>query len=184
MKRFYLFCAVLVVLTGPVVMAEDDEKRIKDEGAIGHVFSTQIGSSLISPYVSANYGLLLQKSIFGIGGGVKSYFALQEAGVYLAPYGRLELSLLYFGLGVGIPVTQPDEEDAIRADVGPFLTIGTAPGFIPLGPGKLGIDLSADIMLTAVPRSDGENPLEDVVGDLFAVMLGTFKLFIGAAYRI
>lgn len=156
---------------------------------LGAHYTASVFTGLWGVNVSGVY----QLGAFGAGGGLKSFFGVGHQAVYLAPYGRLELGWLYFGLGPLVLLQQPAESGWASPEL-PVTFMGTAGlgiPLIPVGPGHLGLDLGMDLSVTPFPVPDTEST-GNFIADFFAAIavgtvgavVNTFKVSGGVFYTV
>ena len=156
---------------------------------LGAHYTASVFTGLWGVNVSGVY----QLGALGAGGGLKSFFGVGHEAVYLAPYGRLELGWLYFGLGPLVLLQQPTDSGwASPATPVTFLgTAGMGIPLIPVGPGYLGLDLGTDLSVTPFPVPDAEST-GNIIADFFAAIatgtvaavVNTFKVSGGVFYTV
>ncbi len=171
-----------------VVSAQEEEEN---DGNFELKGSISLGSSIATQYVSVHPAFVWKPSFFGIGIGVKSFLGLNYADIYAAPYGRIELSWFYIGAGASLSVKGPFDPAGIVIDVPTasfFATAGLAAPIIPLGPGKLGLDISLDFFISSIEVDDPESIEEALFVTPFAVGLAAIltmpKLTAGVHYVV
>jgi hypothetical protein len=147
--RKLLLMLLLFSLVLPVFAEE--ERGLRVDASAGYTGS--INSSFISvrPEALYDFGLL------ALGGGVNTLFGLTYSDIYIAPYAGFELGWFYLNGGAVFELAPPDPDAApngyVEADtaLSPYFTLGANAAFLPIGPGKLGFDLSLGIIPTGKP---------------------------------
>jgi hypothetical protein len=185
-----LFFILVIVLAGGLVHVSAEE-----DGENGGQFelkgSISLGSSIATQYLSVHPAFVWKPSFFGLGIGVKNFLGLNYADIYMAPYARIELSWFYLGGGASLSVKGPYDPTGIVIDVPTvslFATTGLAVPIIPLGPGKLGLDISLDFFISSIEVDDPDSIEEALFVTPFAVGLATIltmpKLTAGVHYVV
>ena len=164
---------ILFLVVG-AVFAADENKSVRIDAGMG------IAASIYSAYITVTPEVLYDFGFFALGGGVKTYFGLPFADIYTAPYIMAELGWFYIGIGTSFMVKEPDPDTSEtgfaipEADSGllPFGTIGLGLQIIPVGPGKLGVDVGVDFITSASPVEIVDDS-ESIIGDILGTLLST-----------
>lgn len=159
--------------------------------------------SLFSVYLNATPAVMYDFGLPAVGIGLRNYIGLSFGDIYTAPHALVELGWFYAGFGAsfmlkapnpetneaGFAIPEPDEEEG--PGFLPFLTLGIAPPLVPLGPGKLGLDIYADFLATASPvvvAEDPENPVGSIIGTIFITAItavyNMFKFGVSVTYSV
>ena len=170
MKR----CAVVLIVCLTAGLAGAQEAREArweiDAGAGASI-------ALTSAYITVSGSASFKPRVMGIGIAAKALAGLSYADMYLAAWGRVDIGWLYLGGGVALPVKPPREDTGLTLTtpvVGPYLALGLAHGFIPMGPGKLGLDLGAEAFFSVVGVEPGEDVGSAIGSGIAAVLLSLF----------
>jgi hypothetical protein len=140
-------------------------------------------------YLTAGIGLVYQPRLLGIGGEEKFFYGLQMGDAYLLTLAVAKVGWIEIGGGVSAMVRRPTTTSLYNNNflkLYPALTAGLVGPLIPVGPGRLGFDLSLDTFLSAVPPSAltgaGTNIAAALFVPTFATVLGAVKLTAGLDY--
>jgi len=107
---------------------------------------------------------------------------------YVAPYGRLELGWLYFGVGPLFLIQQPDDFLQNEEVISFFSTLGFGIPIDSIANGKLVLDFGLDASITPSPIivADSGNFIADLFATIIVTALGailnTVKANVGLAY--
>ena len=176
MKKTILL--ILLLAVSGLLFAQKAAPGPRADLGIGAAGSIYQGFITATPKVLYDFGLL------ALGGGVKTYFGLSFKDIYAAPFITAELGWLYLYGGISFVLKGPDESTSETGfvylseeeDFTPFFSLGLAPPVIPIGPGKLGFDISADMIWTSSPVEivdDSGNFLADIIATIFATAITT-----------
>lgn len=173
MKKIIL---VLILISLTTFTFAENEKGLRMDAEIGAAFS------LFSTYVTAHPKLMYDLGFPAIGGGVAAYFGTTFSDIYIGPFASLELGWLYFDIGGMFKAVDPDEEKVesgyidyyAESDIMPWVATGLAIPIFPIGPGKLGADISVGFVPTSSPVQDVDSG--SVFGDFIGALFGTIIL--------
>ena len=121
---------------------------------------------------------------------MKGLAGLRYADAYLAGFARLDIGWVYLSAGISVPVKGPREQPGLVITTpvaGPYLALGLAHGFIPLGTGKLGLDVGAEALFTAVgvdPGDDAGSAVGSVIGAVLLSIFGAVKVQVSVLYEM
>ena len=181
MKRLgIIFVYVLIVIT-PVAAQFG---RTSNEAEVG----VGLTASIFASYVSANVSVVHKPEFFGIGGGAKAMIGIAQRDLYVAPYGRLELGWLYFGVGPLFAIQEPDDFVQLDGKVSFFSTLGFGIPIDSIANGKLILDFGVDASITPSPIlvADSGNPIADLFATIIVTALGALlnavKVNVGLGY--
>ncbi len=190
MKRLFVFSilALIAVLAAGTLFAEDVEPGVRIDTGFG------VSASIYESFITVTPKAVYDFGLAALGGGVKTYFGLDFADIYIAPFVAAELGWFYLYFGLDIMVKAPDEAasetgfavPAYDENLLPFASLGMAPPLFSVGPGKLGLDFSVDFIATASPvevTDDTGSFIGDAIGTIFSTITGfVFNLIkIGAS---
>jgi hypothetical protein len=149
-------------------------------------FGLCLNSAHLVPEISASY----HYGILGIGTGVKTVFGLNFNEIYLTPYLKGHLGWLYLGVGAAPAVKAPEPKtgyDYIIPDPPVFVMLGLSKGFIPIGPGNLGFNISLSAFPSYFELEDPDD-VGQAIGNAFAgtlvAALTLLKVNAGIMYSI
>ncbi len=168
MKRLIF---ILLCLSFAAFSFGESEKGLRVDAEIGASFS------LFSTYVTAHPKLMYDLGFPAVGAGVGAYFGTTFSDIYIGPFASLELGWLYFDIGGMFKVVDPDESKVengyidyyAESPVMPWAATGLAIPIFPIGPGKLGADISLGFIPTSSPIQtvDSGSILGDLIGAIF-----------------
>jgi hypothetical protein len=178
-----LLLAVLVVAAA-VGQVQDDARPVKVDLSAG------LTSSVFAAHWSVTPSAVYRLGRFGLGAGLKSHFGIGHDAFYLGPYARGEIGWFYFGIGPLFLLRQPTGSEWAEIDMAATVIVpaGFQIPFLPLGPGRLGVDLGLDFSLTPsrVLVTESDNIFAAIIGSIVAttagVVMNTIKANAGLFY--
>ena len=187
MKRAIIVALMLVVACGAVLAQPTD-----DPGPVKVDLSAGFTSSIFAAHWSVTPSAVYRFGIFGVGAGVKSHFGIGHDAFYLGPYVRGEIGWFYLGLGPLFLLQQPSGSEWAEFTEG--VTVIVPAGFqiplLPLGPGRLGVDLGLDFSLTPsrVLVAESDSIIGTIIGSIvattFGVVMNSVKANAGVLYTV
>lgn len=185
MKRNFVVVAVcLFVTVGAAAQADRGDGPVKID------LSTQFSSSIFAAHLSVTPSAVYRFGPLGVGAGIKTYVGLGHDAVYLGPYVRGEIGWFYLGAGPLVLLRQPtgSEWATFAEGLTVLVPAGAQIPLMPIGPGRLGVDLGAEFSLTPSKAIIAESDsiigtiLGSIVATTFGVVMNTIKLNVGLYY--
>ena len=181
MKRLWI---ILALALSAITPATAQYGQTSNEVEIG----VGLTASIFASYASANLSVVHKPDLLGIGAGTKAMIGIAQRDFYVAPYGRLELGWLYFGVGPLFAIQQPDDFVQLDGMISFFSTLGFGIPLDSIANGKLVLDFGVDASITPSPILVADSG--DFIADLFATIivtalgavLNTVKANVGLAY--
>lgn len=187
MRRGIIVAVMLVVASG-VVLAQPAD----DPGPVKVDLSAGFTSSIFAAHWSVTPSAVYRFGIFGVGAGMKAHFGIGHDALYLGPYVRGEIGWFYLGLGPLFLLQQPSGSEWARLDDGVSVIVpsGFQIPLVPVGPGRLGVDLGLDFSLTTtrVLTAESDSVIGTIIGTIvattFGAVMNSFKANLGVFYTV
>jgi len=187
MKRGIIVLLLFVVVVGVAVAQPTD-----DPGPIKVDLSTGLTSSIFAAHWSVTPSAVYRFGIFGVGAGIKNHFGIGHDAFYLGPYVRGEIGWFYLGLGPLFLLQQPSGSEWAEFTEGVTVIVpaGFQIPFLPVGPGRLGVDVGLDFSLTPskVVITESDNIFATIIGSIvattFGVVMNAIKVNAGLFYTL
>lgn len=173
MKKMIMF-VVMLCCTASVFAAGNSGKPF--------VFTAKTDLTLCVPaaYVTPEISFTWQPGLFGLAVEGRCLIGLEYQDVYLVGFGLVKLGWLYVGVGYESPIALAP---GATVQSMPALTAGLDIPIFTLGPGKLGLNISADWILTVIP-AESENAFGAAIGTILLTLIGSVKASAGVLYSI
>lgn len=144
-RRLRLACTLLALcLAGAAAVAEESGGDSRD---LIH-FETNAGFDLsfFAFSLHAEPHIVFRPTRFGIGLGAKLFVGGSHFDFLVAPFGRLELGWFYLNGGYVFEIVDAIDRYQMVED-GVLASLGIAPGLLPVGEGRLGLDVGLETNL-------------------------------------
>ena len=187
MKRGIIVLLVIVVV-GAVAVAQPQY----DPGPVKVDLSAGVTSSIFAAHWNVTPSAVYRFGIFGVGAGLKTHFGIGHDALYLGPYVRGEIGWFYLGLGPLFLLQQPSGSEWAQLDdaVSVIVPTGFQIPLVPIGPGRLGVDLGLDFSLTTtrVLTAESDSIIGTIIGTIvattFGAVMNSFKANAGVFYTV
>lgn len=185
MKRGIIAVLILVIFGGWAFgQAADDPGPVKVD------LSTGLTSSIFAAHWSITPSAAYRFGIFGVGAGFKTHVGIGHEALYLGPYVRGEIGWFYLGVGPLFLLQQPSGTEWARLDdaISVIVPAGFQIPLLPVGPGRLGVDLGLDFSLTTtrVLSAESDSVIGTIIGTIvattFGAVMNSFKATAGVFY--
>ena len=163
---------IFVVAVGAAVA-----QPIDDPGPVKVDLSAGLTSSIFAAHWSITPSAVYRFGIFGVGAGIKNHFGIGHDAFYLGPYVRGEIGWFYLGLGPLFLLQQPSGSEWAEFTEGVTVIVpaGFQIPFLPVGPGRFGVDVGLDFSLTPskVVVAESDSIIGTIIGSIAATIVGT-----------
>ena len=135
-------------------------------------------------YAVPSIGLTWQPGLWGLGLEVRGLTNPAQPDFYLVPFLEGRIGWFFLGLGLDLPLVLGGGAASSSGPI-PAATLGLDLPVVAMGPGKLGLSLSADAILTLISgASSGGTPIGDAFGTILLTLFGSAKMTAGLHYSV